>query len=75
MCGWNNKGQLGLGDTENRQVLCHVQGLGCVKTVSCGWNHTLAVTDAGLFVWGSNAFGQLGTGRFGGHLTTPAKSQ
>ncbi|PFX23408.1 Xaa-Pro aminopeptidase 2 [Stylophora pistillata] len=31
--------------------------------------------DAGLFVWGSNAFGQLGTGRFGGHLTTPAKSQ
>lgn len=44
MCGWNNKGQLGLGDTEDRQILCHVQGLSCVKTVSCGWNHTLAVT-------------------------------
>lgn len=44
MCGWNNKGQLGLSDTEDRQILCHVQGLSCVKTVSCGWNHTLAVT-------------------------------
>ncbi|XP_058972380.2 secretion-regulating guanine nucleotide exchange factor isoform X1 [Pocillopora verrucosa] len=75
MCGWNNKGQLGLGDTEDRQILCHVQGLSCVKTVSCGWNHTLAVTDAGLFVWGSNAFGQLGIEKLGGHMTTPAKSQ
>lgn len=32
-------------------------------------------SDAGLFVWGSNAFGQLGTEKLGGHMTTPAKSQ
>ena len=44
MCGWNNKGQLGLGDTDDRAVLCHVQGLASVKQVSCGWNHTLAIT-------------------------------
>jgi len=44
MCGWNNKGQLGLGDTEDRALLCHVQGLPPVKQVSCGWNHTLAIT-------------------------------
>ncbi|XP_022794216.1 RCC1 and BTB domain-containing protein 2-like isoform X2 [Stylophora pistillata] len=48
--------------------------------LSFSLNSTFIVTqiifsDAGLFVWGSNAFGQLGTGRFGGHLTTPAKSQ
>lgn len=44
MCGWNNKGQLGLGDTQDRSVLCHVQGLGSVRQVSCGWNHTLVIT-------------------------------
>ena len=44
MCGWNNKGQLGLGDTEDRSVLCHVQALSSVRQVSCGWNHTLVIT-------------------------------
>ena len=44
MCGWNNKGQLGLGDRQDRSVLCHVQGLRCVRQVSCGWNHTLVIT-------------------------------
>lgn len=44
MCGWNNKGQLGLGDTQDRSVLCHVQGLSSVRQVSCGWNHTLVIT-------------------------------
>ena len=44
MCGWNNKGQLGLGDTQDRSVLCHVQGVGPVRRVSCGWNHTLLIT-------------------------------
>lgn len=43
MCGWNNKGQLGLGDTQDRPVLCHVQGLSSVRQVSCGWNHTLVI--------------------------------
>lgn len=44
VCGWNNKGQLGLGDTQDRSVLCHVQGLSSVRQVSCGWNHTLVIT-------------------------------
>ena len=48
MCGWNDKGQLGLGDTEDRAVLCHVQGLPPVTQVSCGWNHTLANTGKSL---------------------------
>ena len=49
MGGWNNKGQLGLGDSEDRPILCRVQSLGYVKTVSCGWNHTLAVTGNSKF--------------------------
>lgn len=44
MCGWNSKGQLGLGDTDDRPLLCHVPFLALVKQVSCGWNHTLAIT-------------------------------
>lgn len=31
--------------------------------ISCGWRHTIAVTDTGqLWCWGSNRYGQLGTG-------------
>ncbi|KAJ8917788.1 hypothetical protein NQ315_010694 [Exocentrus adspersus] len=34
-----------------------------VLSVSCGRKHTLALTDYGVFAWGSNAYGQLGLGR------------
>ncbi len=34
-----------------------------VRSVACGKAHSLALTDAGLFAWGSSAFGQLGLGR------------
>ncbi|XP_054722034.1 uncharacterized protein LOC129231695 [Uloborus diversus] len=33
-----------------------------VLAVSCGALHTLALTDCGLFGWGSSRFGQLGAG-------------
>lgn len=36
-----------------------------VKQISCGRNHTLALTENGLYAWGSNKFGQLGVGRVG----------
>lgn len=71
MCGWNNKGQLGLGDIDDRPLLCQVPFPALVKQVSCGWNHTLAITEAGLYVWGSNSFGQLGIGKIGGCITRP----
>ncbi|CAH1985984.1 unnamed protein product [Acanthoscelides obtectus] len=33
-----------------------------VLSVSCGRKHTLALTDYGVYAWGSNAYGQLGLG-------------
>ena len=44
MGGWNNKGQLGLGDTEDRTILCAVRGIPHVQDISCGWNHNLVIT-------------------------------
>ena len=37
--------------------------------------HCCVSSDTGFYVWGSNAFGQLGTGNIGGQLTTPALFQ
>ena len=34
-----------------------------VLSVSCGRSHTLAVTNNGVYAWGSSRFGQLGLGR------------
>lgn len=37
-----------------------------VKTIACGWDHCMAVTDNGaLFTWGSGRSGQLGHGDTG----------
>ena len=36
-----------------------------VRVIACGWEHTVAATDAAVFAWGSNARGQVGCG-FGG---------
>lgn len=36
-----------------------------VKSVSCGRYHTLALTENGVYAWGSCKFGQLGVGHLG----------
>ncbi|XP_030555298.1 secretion-regulating guanine nucleotide exchange factor [Drosophila novamexicana] len=65
-CGWNNRGQLGLDSTEE----CHNEFAMVpteyfeevpVESISCGWDISGAITlTKRLFVWGSNAFQQLG---------------
>ena len=63
MVGWNSVGQLGLGHTEEVLLPAKVTPLPPVSSVSCGWNHTLILSEEGqVFVCGSNSFGQLGTG-------------
>uniref|UniRef100_A0A7N8X9I1 Regulator of chromosome condensation (RCC1) and BTB (POZ) domain containing protein 2 n=1 Tax=Mastacembelus armatus TaxID=205130 RepID=A0A7N8X9I1_9TELE len=63
--GYNCNGQLGLGNNGNQQTPCRIaalQGVNIVQ-VSCGYAHTLALTDEGfVYAWGANSYGQLGTG-------------
>eukprot|EP01025_Chloroclados_australasicus_P010865 TRINITY_DN1459_c0_g1_i1.p1 TRINITY_DN1459_c0_g1~~TRINITY_DN1459_c0_g1_i1.p1 ORF type:complete len:472 (-),score=19.34 TRINITY_DN1459_c0_g1_i1:2164-3465(-) len=63
--GWNCYGQLGTGDTVDRQVatkLWHPQGKRWF-IMSAGWRNSVAVDVTGqLFAWGWNKFGQLGLG-------------
>ena len=66
-CGYNDYGQLGLGGDEGDQTtLQKVQlpnGVGAVRSVACGSNHTAVVCEDGtLLVCECNAYGQLGLG-------------
>lgn len=64
--GWGAHGQLGLGDTRDRDVPTVIEELSRerVHLLSCGDRHSFAVTEEGrVFGWGSNEFGQLGGGR------------
>jgi len=61
--GENDHGQLGLGDTDNRNTPTQVGMAGDWATVAAGGWHTVAVsTDGTLWAWGRNNHGQLGSG-------------
>ena len=64
-CGYNSTGQLGLGDTTNRntftQVTTNINN--DVKQVACGYKHTCILkNDGSIWSCGSNNTGQLGLG-------------
>ncbi|KAB2064251.1 hypothetical protein ES319_A09G006700v1 [Gossypium barbadense] len=63
--GWNKFGQVGVGD--NTDICSPVQvkfpNDQKVVQVSCGWRHTLAITEEqNIFSWGRGTNGQLGHG-------------
>ncbi|KAM4734623.1 putative E3 ubiquitin-protein ligase HERC3 [Anableps anableps] len=67
--GWgrNDCGQLGLGDTEDRNTPASVNYLNMKKAVhiSCGQEHTVVLTmDGAVFTFGSGRYGQLGHNSF-----------
>uniref|UniRef100_A0A3B4TDV0 Probable E3 ubiquitin-protein ligase HERC4 n=1 Tax=Seriola dumerili TaxID=41447 RepID=A0A3B4TDV0_SERDU len=67
--GWgrNDRGQLGLGDTTDRQTPTPVHYLNKRKTIhiSCGTDHTAVLTkDGAVFTFGSGQYGQLGHNSF-----------
>lgn len=65
-CGWNNRGQLGIGSSEDSQSEFSVIPSeffkdSTIESFACGWDLSGAITSNGeLYVWGSNAFQQLG---------------
>jgi alpha-tubulin suppressor-like RCC1 family protein len=63
--GWNKFGQVGVSNTEDQNYPQIVKGLADqrVTQVSCGWRHTVALTDRGnIYSWGRGTSGQLGHG-------------
>lgn len=65
ICGLATGGRLGLGpDSAATQFTYQAVprfNNSKVLTVALGLDHTLALTSAGVYSWGSNQFGQLGT--------------
>ena len=63
-CGDNEKGQLGLGDHNDSNILTKLNWTdGSIKQVACGSSHTFVVTnDNQLWACGMNRLGQLGLG-------------
>ncbi|KAM5577870.1 hypothetical protein ABKV19_008281 [Rosa sericea] len=63
--GWNKFGQVGVGDNVDHCSPLQVKFPNEQKVVkiSCGWRHTLAVTERqNVFSWGRGTNGQLGHG-------------
>ena len=61
--GWNNAGQLGLGQTDPVCVFTSIKFSHVIRSVAAGWDFSLLLTEGGeVFACGSNSFGQLGVG-------------
>lgn len=76
--GWNVYGQLGVGDKTDRNTPIEVPvppGASRWTLAAGGAQHALAVADSDkLYAWGSNRYGQLGTGTLG-EVVVPTRVQ
>ncbi|XP_058122019.1 secretion-regulating guanine nucleotide exchange factor [Anopheles ziemanni] len=58
-CGWNNRGQLGVGHTDDCVQFQAIGGFG-FKHIAAGWDVSAGITAFGdLYVWGSNVWQQI----------------
>lgn len=61
--GGGEHGQLGHGDKVNTVIPARVESLAdkVVVQITCGWSHTIALTDTGdVYAWGNGDHGKLG---------------
>jgi RCC1 and BTB domain-containing protein len=73
--GYNNRGELGVGNNTNQLIPTLVNGFNSEKiiAISCGTYHSLALTESGqLYSWGFNSVNQLGDGT-NANRNTPTK--
>ncbi|XP_054264750.1 X-linked retinitis pigmentosa GTPase regulator-like [Macrosteles quadrilineatus] len=75
VCGSNSDGQLGVGDTTDRDVPTVIDGVeGTIEQLSAGCLHSAVLNSKGeVFVWGSNSDGQLGLGEDVKSVLTPTR--
>lgn len=73
--GRNDKNQLGFSDTDTRHVPVLLESLSKYKVLSAavGRNHTLFLTDNGVYACGDNKMGQCGVGNQTANILTPTK--
>jgi alpha-tubulin suppressor-like RCC1 family protein len=64
VCGYNDYGQLGLGDNKNRNTHTKLEhNFGIIKNIYCGGFHNIILNENNeIFVIGNNSDGQLGLG-------------
>jgi alpha-tubulin suppressor-like RCC1 family protein len=61
--GANDQGELGLGDTQSRNVPTKIAGLSNIVAIAAGRTSAYAVSAAGLvYAWGANGSGEIGDG-------------
>jgi len=71
--GVNCHGQLGLGDTEDREQLCLIYQLISIVKIVCGARHSAALDKNGnVFCWGDSRQGQCAQG-VKGIFTSPSR--
>ena len=71
--GYNGRGQLGDGTTDDSSSPVEVSGLTDVTSVGVGNYFTLATTgDGAVWAWGTNTYGELGDGS-GEDSSTPVE--
>ena len=65
VCGWNNKGQLGINSTTNETTFQPIPKTAfsnkLIVSIATGWDVSAAIcSDGSLYMWGSNLYHQLG---------------
>jgi len=69
--GYNDVGQLGLGDFVNRDIPIQLTTLSSVSSIVCGLSFTFANLPPQMYSWGQNAYGETGVNHTIGIRSTP----